>query len=298
LPRVADAPGIEPLDSAWLAKHPLPQPEHETDKNARGRVIAIGGCVSVPGGLLLTAEGALRAGAGKVQLVTIAEAALALGVAMPEARVFAQASDEDGEIASLDEAAQRALKACDAVLLGPAMLDPAAAGRLLDKVLDAHLAATLLLDAAALVALSERAQRLRGRPKPAILTPHPGEMAALLDRPAQTVADDPVGAVRIAAERFGSVVVLKGAQSLIATPDGALLGFAGGGPGLATGGSGDVLAGIAAGFAARGASPLVATAWAVWAHGEAGRRCSEQIGPLGFLARDLLGQVPGLLRAL
>ena len=72
--------------------------------------------------------------------------------------------------------------------------------------------------------------------------------------------------------------------------------YAGGGVGLATGGSGDVLAGIAAGLAARGAEPLAATLWAVWLHGEAGRRCAEQIGPLGFLARELLAHVPALMR--
>ncbi len=295
---MADKSRAEPLDSTWLAQHPLPLPDHDTDKNARGRVMAIGGCLSVPGGLLLAAEGALRAGAGKVQLATVAEAALALGVAMPEARVFALDSDPEGEIAGLNEAVLRALDACDAVLLGPAMLDGEAAGRLLDKVFDTDLSAILVLDAAALISLPHRAQRLAKRASPAILTPHPGEMAALLDREARSIADDPVGAVRTAAERFGSVVVLKGAQSFIAAPEGTLLSYSGGGVGLATAGSGDVLAGIAAGFAARGASPLVATAWAVWAHGEAGRRCAEQIGPLGFLARDLLGQVPGLLRAL
>lgn len=295
---MADKSRAEPLDSTWLAQHPLPLPDHDTDKNARGRVMVIGGCLSVPGGLLLAAEGALRAGAGKVQLATVAEAALALGVAMPEVRVFALDSDPEGEIAGLNEAVLRALDACDAVLLGPAMLDGEAAGRLLDKVFDTDLSAILVLDAAALISLPHRAQRLAKRASPAILTPHPGEMAALLDREARSIADDPVGAVRTAAERFGSVVVLKGAQSFIAAPDGTLLSYSGGGVGLATAGSGDVLAGIAAGFAARGPSPLVATAWAVWAHGEAGRRCAEQIGPLGFLARDLLGQVPGLLRAL
>lgn len=295
---MADGPEVEPLDSTWLANHPLPLPGHDTDKNARGRVMAIGGSLSVPGGLLLAAEGALRAGAGKVQMATVAEAALALGVAVPEARVFAQATDEVGEIARLDDAALRAIEACDAVVLGPAMIERDAAGRLLDQVLDADPAAVLVLDAAALIALPDRAHRLRDRAAPAILTPHPGEMAALLDRSAEEITADPVGAVRTAAERFGSVVVLKGAQSTIATPDGALLAFAGGGPGLATGGSGDVLAGIAAGFAARGAEPLTAMAWAVWVHGEAGRRCGEQLGPLGFLARDLLGQVPGLLRVL
>jgi NAD(P)H-hydrate repair Nnr-like enzyme with NAD(P)H-hydrate dehydratase domain len=92
--------------------------------------------------------------------------------------------------------------------------------------------------------------------------------------------------------------MLKGSTSLVADHEGRLFAYAGGGVGLATGGSGDVLAGIAAGLAARGASPLDAALWAVWLHGEAGRRCAEQIGPVGFLARELLAHVPGLMKAI
>jgi ADP-dependent NAD(P)H-hydrate dehydratase len=288
--------GATPLDSTWLLDHPLPQPWPGTDKNGRGRVMAIGGCLAVPGGLLLTAEGALRAGAGKVQLATVAEAALPLGVAMPEARVYSLATDPSGEIAVLDDAVLGAIGNCDAVLLGPAMLDGGAAGRVLDRLLDEGTAAALVLDAAALQSLASRADRLCRRSAPTILTPHAGEMAALLDCSIDQIGRDRAGSVRVAAERFGSVVMLKGACSLMAAPDGTLLAYAGGGVGLATGGSGDVLAGIAAGLVARGADPLEATAWAVWVHGEAGRRCAERIGPLGFLARELLRYVPGLLR--
>jgi NAD(P)H-hydrate repair Nnr-like enzyme with NAD(P)H-hydrate dehydratase domain len=121
-------------------------------------------------------------------------------------------------------------------------------------------------------------------------------MAAMLEWPAERVEQDRVAAVTFAAERFGAVVVLKGSTSLVAAPHGELFAYAGGGVGLATGGSGDVLAGIAAGLAARGAAPLDAALWAVWLHGEAGRRCAEQLGPLGFLARELLAHVPPLMR--
>src|SRR6185503_12365343 len=107
------------------------------------------------------------------------------------------------------------------------------------------------------------------------------EMAALLAADAAAIDADRVAAVREAARRFGSVVVIKGSTSLIAAPDGTVFAYAGGGVGLATGGSGDVLAGMVAGLAARGASALDATLWAVWLHGEAGRRCAEQMGPLG-----------------
>jgi NAD(P)H-hydrate repair Nnr-like enzyme with NAD(P)H-hydrate dehydratase domain len=121
-------------------------------------------------------------------------------------------------------------------------------------------------------------------------------MAALLECDAEAVERDPAAAARRAADRYQAVVVMKGPVSFVASPDGQLFAFAGGGPGLATGGSGDVLAGIAAGIAARGASPLDAALWAVWLHGEAGRRCAEQIGPVGFLARELLAHVPALMR--
>lgn len=287
------------LDSDWLRDHPLPEVHFAADKNSRGRVLAIGGCRMVPGGLALTAEAALRAGAGKVQAATIASAALALGITMPEIAVIALVEDGEGEIAAPAAALEDALERCDAVIAGPAMGSESAAGALCDAIL-AHprCAAALVFDAAALPALAKRTGRLSESAVPALLTPHLGEMAGMLRCDAKAVEADRAGAVRRAAERFGAVVVLKGSTSLVAAPDGTLLAFAGGGAGLATGGSGDVLAGIAAGLAARGAEPLTAAAWAVWLHGEAGRRCAEQLGPIGFLARELLAHVPALMRAL
>lgn len=283
-----------PLDSTWLREHPLPPPDPHADKNARGRVLAVGGCREMPGGLALTAEAALRAGAGKVQAATVRSAALPLGVAMPEIRVIPLAETEAGEIAEGGEALASACLRCDAVIAGPAMGCGEAAGRLVDRLAGAE--PGLVLDASALMTLPQRTAALAAREAPAVLTPHIGEMAAMLGCEADAVEADRAGAVSEAARRYGAVVVLKGSTSLIADRDGGLLAYAGGGVGLATGGSGDVLAGIAAGLAARGAPPLEAAAWAVWLHGEAGRRCAEQIGPLGFLARELLAHVPGLMR--
>jgi hydroxyethylthiazole kinase-like uncharacterized protein yjeF len=296
LPRVADA---IPLDSNWLREHPLPSLDPKADKNARGRVFAIGGCRRVPGGLLLTAEAALRAGAGKVQLATPKGAALAVGVAMPEVAVFGLGEDDDGEACELDGALDPFVARSDSVIVGPAMSGGESAGRIVDGLLAGPCKEpALIVDAAALMTLPARAEALEARPHPALLTPHVGEMAAMLDCDADEVEADRAGAVRRAAERYGAVVILKGATSLIVDRDGPLFAYAGGGVGLATGGSGDVLAGIAAGLAARGAAPLYAALWAVWLHGEAGRRCAEQIGPVGFLARELLAHVPGLMRAI
>lgn len=288
---------LVPLDSNWLRDHPLPTPSSDADKNARGRVFAVGGCSYVPGGLILTAEAALRAGAGKVQVATTSDTALALGVAVPEIAAFAVERDDEGEIVNLPEHLVDLIARADAAILGPAMRGGRAAGAIVDQVLDRDCDGELILDAAALMELIPRAKVLAARTKPAVLTPHLGEMAAMLGCDADEIEQDRVAAVRRAAERYGAVVVLKGSTSLIADREGAVFAFAGGGVGLATGGSGDVMAGIAAGLAARGAAPLDAALWSVWLHGEAGRRCAEQIGPLGFLARELLAHVPGLMRA-
>jgi hydroxyethylthiazole kinase-like uncharacterized protein yjeF len=288
-----------PLDSNWLRENPLPEPDPHADKNARGRVFVIGGCATVPGGLLLTAEAAFRAGAGKVRVATGASTALALGIAMPEIAVFPMAEDNEGEIACLHDGLDPYIRRSDALIVGPAMSRGEAAGGILDGLLAAdHGEIALILDAAALMTLPPRAAAVSGRSVPAVLTPHIGEMAALLDCDAEEIEEDRPRAVLRAAERYGAVVILKGSTSLIADRHGALYAYAGGGVGLATGGSGDVLAGIVAGLSARGAEPLTAALWAVWLHGEAGRRCAEQIGPLGFLARELLAHVPGLMRAM
>ena len=287
-----------PLDSDWLRAHPLPTPDDNADKNERGRVLAIGGCRIVPGGIQLTVEAALRAGAGKIQVATIASSALALGIAMPEVAVFAMPESDSGEI-ELSEPAplEPLLERCDAVVAGSAMSEAAAASTIVAHL--AHLCrAQLVLDAAVLMGLAAHAGALRALARPPVLTPHIGELAAMLDCDAGRIEQDRRRAVRDASERYGAVCVLKGPTSLIASPDGALFAYSGGGVGLATGGSGDVLAGIVGGLCARGALPLDATLWAVWLHGEAGRRCAEQIGSIGYLARELLAHVPGLMRAL
>lgn len=287
-----------PLDSNWLRDHPLPSPSPHADKNARGRVFIVGGCTSVPGGLVLTAEAALRAGAGKVQVATTASTALALGIAMPEIAVHSAEEDDFGDIRRLSDPMLKLIARADAAILGPAMGGAEIAGGVVDQVLSQDCAGELVLDAAALMRLSGRKTALARRARPAVLTPHIGEMAALLGCEAGEIDADRPAAVRRAAETYASIVVLKGSTSLIADRDGTLFAYAGGGVGLATGGSGDVLAGIVAGLAARGAPPLEAALWAVWLHGEAGRRCAEQIGPLGFLARELLAHVPGLMRGI
>ncbi|MBL0922991.1 MAG: NAD(P)H-hydrate dehydratase [Sphingomonadaceae bacterium] len=286
-----------PLDSNWLRAHPLPDPANDVDKNERGRVLVIGGSKLVPGGIALTAEAALRAGAGKVQVATVNSAALLLGMTLPEIAVIALDETTDGELIASSNLSNL-LASCDAVVAGPAMSNVEAARALVEVLVAAANSSksppVMVLDASALLALPQFADRLRKLACPLILTPHLGELAALLECDSSEARCP--SAVSRAASRFGATVVSKGPTSFVATADGEHFAYPGGGVGLATSGSGDVLAGLVGGLAARGAPAVEALLWSIWLHGEAGRRCAEKIGPLGYLARELLAEVPLLMR--
>jgi hydroxyethylthiazole kinase-like uncharacterized protein yjeF len=283
---------------ALLRRLPLPALDDAGDKESRGRVLVIGGSVQVPGAVLLAGVGALRAGAGKLQLATARAAAVPLALAVPEAMVVALPTARDGELAGARAAAplrEHATKA-QAVLVGPGM----AAGRPTYALVAALVPrlgddATLVLDGAAVVALRHGAGLLAPLQGRAVLTPHAGEMASLLEVDKREIDADPPAAARRAAERFGAVVALKGAESWIATPDGALHHYRDGVVGLGTSGSGDTLAGIVVGLAARGADALTAAVWGVWAHGSAGALLARRTARVGFLARELLAEVPALV---
>lgn len=287
-----------PLDREWLSAHPLCAVDEETDKNERGRVLVVGGSRRSPGALRLTGEAAFRAGAGKVQLATLASLGAALGVAVPEAGFIDLPEGEEGELAGNARAQLGdAFEACDCAVLGPGMGDADAAGALLDAALAAlDTRQSLVLDAAAIRAAPSRLEALSRSRAAIVLTPHAGEMAALLGKDDDDVRRDPRLALEAAIAACGHPMVIKGPVTFIGAPDSAILAFVGGGPGLATGGSGDVLAGIVAALLARGQDALSALAWAVWLHGEAGRRLGETQAPVGYLARELTPVIPALIR--
>ncbi|RUP22079.1 NAD(P)H-hydrate dehydratase [Methylobacterium sp.] len=284
-----------PLTAGSLREHPLPLPQAGS-KDARGRALVVAGSASVPGAALLAAVAALRAGAGRLRIATVASAAAGMGLMVPEAMVVGLPETEDGAVDVAQAAASLRTLAdgCDAVLIGPGMLGEAPTAALAVELLGAD--ASFILDATALSELRARAGAVRARAGRAVVTPHAGEMARLLDRRREAVEADPLEAARAAAELLGSVVVMKGASTWIVEPQGGRWLYAGGGIGLATSGSGDVLAGLIVGLLARGLPPISAALWGVFLHGEAGRRLAGAIGPVGFLARELSGVVPELMR--
>ena len=291
--------GVIELTPDLLRAMPLPRHEEETDKDGRGRVLVIGGSVEVPGAVLLSAIGALRAGAGKLQIATCRSAAINLGLAVPEALVTGLDETDEGGIAPAAAAllVKRADR-CDAVLIGPGMADQPAVDALTAALIAGLRRPTLVLDAAALIGLDQQVDALREHDGRVVLTPHAGEMAGMLGVDRDEVMADPEGTVRRAARMLHAVVALKGTCTLIAAPDGRVWTYGGGGVVLATSGSGDTLAGIVTGLLARGAAPEVGLLWGVLLHGEAGRVLARTRGRVGFLARELLAEVPAIMAGL
>lgn len=288
----------EELDDALLRRMPLPRLREDGDKEDRGRLLVIAGSRELAGAALLAGVGALRAGAGKLQIATAQSIATTLAVAVPEARVVGIAETEEGclspeEVDCLIELSRGA----SATVIGCGLQHGAPLDALLDALLACKMEAPLVLDAAVLGSLAPRAKALSARKGGAIVLPHSREMARLLECEVDEVEADPLAAARRAAGRLNAIALVKGEYSYIAAPDGRSYRFHGGGVGLATSGSGDTLAGIVGGLCARGADPLTATLWGVWLHGEAGRALTARVGRVGFLARELLDLIPGLLEA-
>jgi hydroxyethylthiazole kinase-like uncharacterized protein yjeF len=238
---------------------------------------------------------------GRLQIATAAAVAPAVGVSVPEARVLGLRQHPNGEIHSTGcRVLQSDLAGNDAVLIGPGMgpQGGAAALSLVRGWIRGGMTCPAVLDAGGLMALRGRLGRPRAGAAPLIITPHAGEMARLRDSDPAEVRRRPLEVARAAAAELGAIVVLKGETTYVATPEGDTFVNHAGTAGLGTSGSGDVLSGIVAGLCARGAAPAQAAVWAVFIHATAGERLARTIAPLGFLARELLDQLPPLMQKL
>ena len=285
------------IDSAWIAANPPPVHDRGTTKNSRGRVLVIGGSTMVPGAVRLTGEAALRAGAGKLQMAMVETAVAALGIVVPEAAVIGLPIGDDGEIAPrTPDRLGTSIEEADVIVLGPGVSSAQVGAHLLALVTSlAPKETVLILDAAVISCMRDNVEVLSPFQGRLIATPHHGEMAALTKLDLEVIAADPAKIANKIARQYGAIVVLKASDTVIATPQGESLHYGGGGIGMATGGSGDVLAGAIGGVAARGAEPVVAAGWGVWLHGQAGRRVATDRGPVGFMARELPEEFPRLL---
>jgi ADP-dependent NAD(P)H-hydrate dehydratase / NAD(P)H-hydrate epimerase len=267
----------------------FPIPRLDGHKYARGHAVVVSGDMSFTGAARLAARGALRAGAG---LVTLASPRAALAVnAAANLAVMVRAVDGADELRGL-----LADKRLNAVVLGPGLGVGAATRELVLAALDGERA--VVLDADALTSFAQDPEPLfaaiAARRRPAVLTPHQGEFARLFKTVSQAAETESklVGS-RTAAKAAGAVLLLKGADTVIATPDGRAAINANAPPYLATAGSGDVLAGIIGGLLAQGIDAFAAACAGAWLHGEA----ADEAGP-GLISEDLPEALPRVYRHL
>jgi len=267
-------------------------PEPAGDKNTRGSILVIGGSAETAGAVLLAAEAAMRAGAGKLQVATAASVARLAAAALPEALVRALPETDAGAIrADAADSVRHLVEAADAVLMGPGMTDTEQTREFVARLLP-HRDGPVALDALGLAAVTADGTCLHHLGGRAVLTPNPMELAHTLHVDEDRVEENPADATLDLAGRAKAVVGLGGVTSWVASPDGRLWRDDSGAAGLGVSGSGDVRAGITGGLLARGADPAQAAVWAAYLHGRCGERLSSSVGRLGFLARELPPEIP------
>ncbi len=279
----------------WIAEPEIvrmfPARPRDAHKGQFGRVLIVGGSARYSGAVVLAARGALRAGAGLVTVLTPSGVAPIVSGGVPEAIVLGAGEPAAGSL----DADALAEAGCDptgfdAVVAGPGLTTTAGGSRLLERLLGAS-CCRLLLDADALNLLEGRPERLRETAASITITPHPGEAARLLRWETAQVQSDRATAARTLIERSGATVVLKGAGTLVGTPGRGLHQTLAGNPGMATAGSGDVLAGLMGGLLAQGMNPLEAALVGVWWHASAGDLGAWRGGQESLTAQTLLEQL-------
>ncbi len=261
-------------------------------KGTFGRVLVVGGSVSMSGAVGLAAEGALRAGAGLVHVLCPEPVAPVIETVVLEALVHPGGVAPDGHFSP--EAAPTAVELAneaDVVLVGPGIgRSPGAAEVVRALVTAGH--PQVLVDADGLYALAEDRKLLGRHEGHWLLTPHPGEFARLSGMGVDEALNDKLRQAMQASQSWNATVVFKGAPTVVASPDGPLYLNLTGNTGLAHGGSGDVLAGLIAGLWAGGADPVEAACAGVYLHGRTAERLARHRSPRGVLPSDLLKALP------
>ncbi len=288
--------GVERLDEERVATL-VPRRDPRGHKGTFGTLVAVCGSLDYTGAGLLASLAALRAGAGLVCLAVPASLQPLFAGRVIEAITMALPETSPGEVDPEASAAAIAKRAPDALLIGSGLRAGEATRDLVIRLIAAE-GPPAVLDAEALNSLAKTPEWWSAAKRPSVLTPHPGEFARL---DGSTVPDDDgarVERARAAAARWGRVVVLKGAHTVVAAPDGraATAGFEN--PGLATGGTGDVLAGTTGSLLAQGCAPYEAACLAVYLHGLAAEHVRERLGDSGLLASDLPFEIARVRRHL
>jgi hydroxyethylthiazole kinase-like uncharacterized protein yjeF len=279
---------VEAAEAAGL----VPERPPTGHKGTFGHLLVLAGSIGKTGAAAMTAEGGLRAGAGLVTVACPRAVQKVLEVKLTEIMTETLPGDEGILSPQAHEEVIRLWTDKEALAVGPG-LGPDTGTVDLVRRLVRECPLPLVIDADGLNALAPDPEVLLDRTGPAaVLTPHPGEMARLIGGTVQDVETDRIGIARSFAARFRVVIVLKGARTVIAFPDGKVRINAGGNAGMASGGMGDVLTGLIGGLLAQGMAPTEASVLGVYLHGRAGDRLLARFGNAGMVATDLLAEIP------
>lgn len=268
----------------------LPNRDPWGHKGDFGKILLLCGSRGYTGAAALAAMGALRSGAGLVYL-GVPESIYAIEAVKLLEPVVLPLPDEGGKLSrnSLPEILEL-LPGMDAVLVGPGLGQSEGTLAVVQEVLY-RFNGPVVLDADGINVLVGHKDILRGREFPTIITPHDGEFA----RAGGKITADRIGSAAALAKDLGCIVVLKGHETVITDGSEYCVNHTGN-PGMAVGGSGDVLAGIIVSLLGQGVAPMEAAACSVWLHGAAGDRCAERLGQYGMLPSDMLEELPRLLK--
>ncbi len=276
----------------------LPARPKDAHKGTFGTVVVIAGSLGLTGAAFLTSTAAARSGAGLVKLLVAESIYPILAAKVTEVMATPVPEVAPGAIGhAAHDSVLRHLAGAEAAVLGPGLGRDRSTWRLIVD-LAMHAECPLVIDADGLNALADSPRTKRKLGPRRILTPHPGEMSRLTGRTIDQIAADRQGSARKAAKEWGAVVVLKGAKTVVAHPDGRWSEDPHEVPALATGGTGDVLSGIIGALLAQGSDAFSAAVTGVYVHAAAGRRLAQRLGDSGLLAGDLLGEIPQVMHVL
>ena len=273
-----------------FCKEPRNRSSH---KGSFGHLLAVGGSMGMSGAVTLTAQAALRSGVGLVSCAVPEAVQLHVAVNVPEAMVQPLPEGNRFSMASV-EPLQEMLRSKRAVVAGPGMGSSEATGAIIREILQND-RCPVVIDADGLNTAEQWLEQAGQAQMPVILTPHPGEMARLSGLETGYIQSNRLAVAQEFAEKKHVWLVLKGANTIIAAPDGRLYMNVMDSPALAVAGSGDVLAGMIGAFLAQGLPPEEACCAAVYAHGLAGRHVAETIGEVSSKASDIIQSIPMIL---
>ena len=268
----------------------LPNRVANSHKGTYGKILLLCGSRGYTGAATLAAMGALRSGAGLVYLV-VPESIYEIEAAKLTEPIIFPVADENGAYScTAVSCIQEMTKGKNAVLIGPGIGQTKGAESVVRSVLESF-EGPVVLDADGINVMCAHKDILRGRTSPTILTPHDGEF----QRFGGTLTNDRIASAASLASELGIIILLKGPNTVVTDGVNCYINPTGN-PGMATGGSGDVLAGIITALLGQGLPPLEAAACGAWLHGAAGDICAEEIGQYGMLPSDMLNVLPRLLK--